>query len=178
MSVLFGLVVSGTPAQPPPPSPLIPLEQWQPRAGDRFIVDTRENVGYIVHESGEYTTMKVGSGKQQVVRYIGRVYDATTPERFWVVKSSHIQGDRITFGKTGRFLRLYADGDTYTSYGIHPTANIDEILASDDRYRSMGCVLVSEAVMDILMETYELNGERLDVVTRYGIDDVLAAQNP
>ena len=122
MSILFGLVVSG-PA--PLTSQLIPLDQWVPEAGDRLIVDTEQNVGYLVHESGNYTKMKVGSGKRQVVRYIGRVYNATTPEKYWVVKSTHIQGDRITFGKTGRFLRLYKDGDTHTAYGIHPTANIE-----------------------------------------------------
>lgn len=175
MSILFGLIVS-SPA--PLDSPFIPLEQWQPEAGDRFIVDTRENVGYLVHENGHYTATKVGSGKQQIVRYIGRVYDATTPDNYWVVQSSHIQPDRITFGETGRFLRLYDDGVTYTAYGIHPTANIDEILAGENRYKSMGCVLVSEAMMDILMDTYALNGERLEVVTRHGIDDLLLAYTP
>lgn len=175
MSILFGLAVSG-PA--PLTSQFIPLEQWQPEAGDRFIVDTRENMGYLVHESGNYTVTRVGSGKRQVVRYIGRVYDATTPESYWEVKSSHIQGDRITFGETGRFLRLYMGGDTYTAYGIHPTANINDILASDDRFKSMGCVLVSEEVMDILMETYALNGNSLQVITRQGVLDLLAAQNP
>lgn len=175
MSVLFGLVVSG-PA--PLTSQYIPLDQWQPEAGDRFIVDTEENVGYLVHESGNYTSMKVGSGKKQVVHYIGRTYNATTPEAYWVVKSSHIQGDRITFGPTGRFLRLYMNGTEHTAYGIHPTANINDILAGDDRYKSMGCVLVSEAVMDILMTTYALNGDRLEVVTRHGIDDLLLAQKP
>lgn len=169
MSILFGLVMTG-------PAPLtnqyIPLEQWEAQAGDRFIADTEENTGYIVHESGNYTSMRIGSGKRKVVRYIGKVYDATTPSAYWEVQSTNTYGDRITFGKTGRFMRLYAD-DKSTSYGIHATANIDDILASDDRYKSMGCILVSDAVLDILEETYELNGNSLQVVTTMGIDDAL-----
>jgi len=169
MSLLFGLVMSG-PA--PMTTQYIPLEQWEAQAGDRFIADTQENTGYIVHESGNYTSMRIGSGQQKVVRYIGKVYNAATPAEQWVVKSAHIQGDRATFGKTGRFLRLYLDDKT-TAYGIHATGNIDEILASDDRYKSMGCILVSDAVLDILETTYALNGNKLEVVTTKGVDEAL-----
>ncbi len=173
MALLFGLALSG-------PAPLtnqfIPLDQWEAEAGDRFIADTQENTGYIVHESGNYTSMRIGSGKKQVVRYIGKVYNAATPSDYWVVKSTHIHGDRITFGKTGRFMRLYIDGKS-TAYGIHATDNIDDILAADDRYKSMGCILVSNAVLDILEETYALNGNTLEVVTTKGIDEALMVHN-
>lgn len=175
MSVLFGFVVSTSPA--PATATSIPLSDWEAMQGDRFIVDTRDNMGYLVHADGSFTQTKVGSGKRKIVNYIGRTYNATTPEAFWIVKAKNIQGDRITFGKTGRFLRLYKDGETRTAYGIHPTANIDEILASDDRYKSMGCVLVSEAMMDILEQTYILNGEQLQVVTVNGIAENLMASN-
>lgn len=176
MSVLFGFVVSTSPT--PAPATSVALVDWVPMQGDRFIVDTRDNEGYLVHADGSFSQIKVGSGQRRVVQYIGKTYNATTPEAFWIVKSKNIQSDRITFGKTGRFLRLYKDGETRTSYGIHPTANIDEILASDDRYRSMGCVLVSEEVMDILEKTYTLNGDMLEVVTVNGIaENLMAAES-
>lgn len=172
MSLLFGVVLSSS-------STLtyehIPLDKWVPAKGDRFIVDTRENVGYIVHEGGSFTHMRVGSGKNEVVRYIGRTYMASTPASRWTVKSKHIQGDKITFGPSGRFLRLYKNGKDHTAYGIHATANIDELLAEDDRYKSYGCVLVDDEVMDILYKTYDLNGGSLEVVTMYGFDELLAA---
>jgi len=169
MSVLFGVMAStATPAI----SPYIPLQEWQVQAGDRFAVDTEENMGYIIHTDGSYTSTKVGSGKQQTVNYIGKTYFAATPSDNWVVKSKNLYADKITFGKGGRFLRLYADGKTSTSYGIHATDNIEDILKmpADERYKSMGCVLVSEAMMDILEATYELNGRMLEVVTVDGID--------
>jgi hypothetical protein len=167
MSVLFGIALTtSAPAQ----SPYIPLPEWQAEAGDRLIVDTQENMGYIVHESGQYTSMRVGSGKKKIVNYIGRTYDATTPDSYWIAKSSEVQGDKITFGPTGRFLRLYDEGADRTAYGIHATANIKDILASADRYKSYGCVLVDDSVMDILIETFELNGNMLEVVTTTGIE--------
>jgi hypothetical protein len=172
MSLLFGVVLSTA-------SPLtyqhIPLERWEAAKGDRFIVDTRENIGYIVHEDGSFTHMRVGSGKNEWVRYIGRTYLASTPSSRWTVKSKHIQGDKITFGPSGRFLRLYKNGKDYTAYGIHATANIDDLLAVDDRYKSFGCVLVDDDVMDILYKTYELNDKSLEVVTIHGLESVLMA---
>lgn len=172
MSLLFGVVLS---ASAPLTYHHIPLDQWEASKGDRFIVDTRENIGYIVHEDGSFTHMRVGSGKNEMVRYIGLTYMASTPSGSWTVKSKHIQGDKITFGPSGRFLRLYKDGTDYTAYGIHATANIDELLGEDDRYKSFGCVLVDNEVMDILYKTYDLNGGSLEVVTIHGIESILAA---
>ena len=171
MSALFGLVVS---ASPMTSYHHVPLEEWVAAKGDRFIVDTRENVGYIVHEDGSFTHMRVGSGRNEVVRYIGRTYLASTPSSRWTVKSKHIQGDKITFGPSGRFLRLYKNGTDYTAYGIHATANIDYLLAEDDRYKSFGCVLVDDDVMDVLYKTYELNNNSLEVVTIHGLESILA----
>jgi hypothetical protein len=173
MSLLFGLVVSVSAQQT---STFIPLTQWEALQGDRFIVDTQENVGYLVHENGDYTSFLVGSGRREWVYYIGRSYKATTPAWRWSVKSTSVKGDRRTFGKTGRFMRLYKNGDEHTSYGIHATSNIDEILAMENRYKSMGCILVDDAVLDILYKMYELNGESIDVVTTYGIDEKILSQ--
>jgi hypothetical protein len=96
---------------------------------------------------------------------------ASTPVAKWTVLSSHIQPDRVTFGATGEFLRLYRDGKTRTHYGIHSYKYIDEFLASDDRYRSMGCVLVTDGVLDLLQAAFTLNGNKLEVETRYGVDE-------
>lgn len=170
MSVLFGLVVSTSGAPASMHSTYVELADWQAQKGDRFIVDTEANIGYIVHTDGSFTSTRVGSGKRQIVNYIGKTYNATTPSAKWVVKSKNLYADRITFGKSGRFLRLYQDGKTSTSYGIHATANIDDMLTWEDRYKSMGCVLVSESVLDILEATYKLNGDSLDVVTTAGLD--------
>ena len=141
---------------------------------DRFIADTKNNIGYIVHEDGQYTSFPVGSGRRGVVRYIGITYNATTPVKRWTVESLDIKkGDRATFGNTGRFLRLYTKEWGRTAYGIHATSNIDELLSWTDRFQSMGCVLVSDAVLDILEQTYYLNGETLDVATTYGMEESL-----
>jgi len=173
LSLLFGLVVSASSVSTNLPP--IPIEEWEAQAGDRFIADTKENMGYLVHEDGRYAVVTIASGRKKIVRYIGRTYDATTPIARWNVQTKHIQGDRVTFGKSGRFLRLYWN-DAYTSYGIHSHAYIKKILASDDRFQSMGCILVDDAVMDILYETFELNGQSLDVVTTYGLDHSLFAK--
>jgi hypothetical protein len=174
LALLFGITVSG-------PIPLttqqIPLEQWQVLEGDRFVADTKENQGYLIHESGNYTTFPIGSGKRQRVQYLGMNYNAATPSRFWVVKSTDIFGDRATFGKTGLFLRLYEQGTTKTFYGIHSVGNIDKLLDGENRYHSMGCVLVSDEVLEIIRQTYELNGFELEVATINGMESQMLAIN-
>ncbi len=166
LSLLFGFVAAtsnvGATAQ------AIPLDQWIPQQSDRFIADTEANQGYIVHSNGSYTTFKIGSGQQKTVRYLKKTYNAATPEENWTVQSTTIQRDRGTFGKSGLFLRLYIDGSD-TNYGIHATGNIEEILADTDRYKSMGCILVSDTVLELLAQTYTLNDERLEVATVKGL---------
>ena len=149
----------------------IPIEQWQPIAGDSFVVDTQQNIGYLLHPDGGYTSFPVVTGQRRTVRYIGRVYDATTPVRTWTVLSQEVKGDRITFGKQGRFLRMFKDGDDRTPYGIHSHAYAQKMLSGDDRYRSMGCVIVSDDMLDLIMKTMELNEKELNVVTVYGFGE-------
>ncbi len=148
----------------------VPLSQWEPMEGDRFVADTAENVGYLIHEDGTFTSTKIASGKQSVVHYGGRTYFAATPSESWVAREIDIQTDRLTFGKDGTFMRLYKDGTEETRYGIHSVANIDDLLKTDKRYYSMGCVLVDYALLDILLETYELNDNTLEVTTVDGFE--------
>lgn len=152
------------------------IEEWQPIAGDSFVVDTEENIGFLVHADGGYTSFPVVTGQHRVVRYIGRVYDATTPVRTWTALTQEVKGDRITFGKRGLFLRLFRSGDDRTPYGIHSHAYAEKMLGSIDRYRSMGCIIVSDSVLDILVATYDLNEQRLSVVTVYGMANEQATE--
>ena len=71
------------------------------------------------------------------------------------------------------FLRLYSNGTDRTSYGIHATENIDWLLKQDDRYKSFGCVLVSNEVLEALLQTYTLNKGELEVATVDGLDTSL-----
>ncbi len=168
LSLVFGLVtVTSVPFSS---ANVIPFEQWVPAQEDRFIADTEANRGYIVHTDGSYTDFTIGSGKQQNVRYAGMHYNAATPDEIWTVKSTTIQKDKAMFGKTGLFLRLsYNDGKTESHYGIHSTGNINDLLAADDRYKSYGCILVSDAVLDVLTQTYLLNDKHLEVATVRGL---------
>ena len=167
--------------QPPLHATLLPSErapielaQWNAQLGDAFVVDSKENMGYLVHPDGGYTSFPVNTGQRRVVRYIGRVYNATTPTGHWFALSHEIKGDRITFGKSGRFVRLFKndeDGVSYTPYGIHSHAYAEKMLLSDDRFRSMGCIIVSESVLDTIIATFDLNEKKMNVVTVYGLGE-------
>ncbi len=138
--------------------------------GDSLIVDTETNIGYLIHQNGGFTQFLVATGQKNIVRYIGRIYNAKTPDQAWTVLSKHIKGDRTTFGKHGLFLRLY-DEDGETAYGIHGHRSAETMLAADMRYRSMGCIIVSQTVLDIIEATFEGNGQRLDVLTVAGLGE-------
>lgn len=164
LASLFGIAIAASVST----GGYVPLDAWVPAAGDRVIVDTRENVGYVVRENGAYTSFPVLTGQRRVVHYIGRTYNAATPEKNWVVKSVDVKGRSMTFGETGTFMRLY-DEDGQTAYGIHSHLTFQKMLAEGDRYRSMGCILVSEDVLKMLVATYHANGDVLEVATAHGI---------
>lgn len=151
--------------------PQVHVSEWTPRAGDSFVVDTKENIGYLVHQNGGFTSFRVVTGQRRTVRYIGRTYNAKTPVRKWEVLTMETKGDRRTFGPRGTFLRFFYQGEK-TAYGIHAHHQGDEMLADDERFRSMGCIIVSEDVMDLLTETFRLSGDRIAVRTVFGFDEV------
>jgi len=125
-----------------------------------------------MHLDGRYVRFPLITGQRRRVYYIGRSYNATTPAWDWVVQSEDIKGDRITFGPTGRFLRLYQDGEEHTAYGIHEHAAEEVMFARESRFGSMGCIIVRSAMMDILEATYRLNEETgMPVFTRYGVEE-------
>lgn len=150
--------------------PETPFNEWQTMKRDALVVDTETNMGYLVHEDGGFTSFPVATGQRRVVRYIGRVYDARTPARHWVMKQKQIKGDRITFGKEGLFLRLYYDGEE-TAYGVHDHRSAEAMLGDDVRYKSMGCIIVSKTVLDTIEATFDMNDGEMDVVTVNGFDE-------
>lgn len=155
-----------TPAQPIE----IPFADWTPEPSDHLIVDTSENQGYLLRvDNGFYTQFPVITGQKRVVRYLGMTYNAATPDWQWAVKSRHMKGDHITFGPTGRFFRLYKNGEQYTSYGIHEHRSEEKMFGEESRYQSMGCIIVQRAVLDVIERTWEINGERLEVVTQESV---------
>lgn len=150
----------------------VPADTWRPRAGDRLVVDTKENDGYLIHADGRYIRFDVATGQRRFVSYIGRYYNAATPNQYWVAKNKEIKGDRVTFGPTGRFIRFFEGGDNRTAYGIHEYKYEDRMFdPSYSRHGTMGCVVVRKEMMDVIDRTYAINEGEIEVVTEYGIDD-------
>lgn len=150
--------------------PETPIDNWEPQSGDALIADTETNIGYLIHSEGGFTSFPIATGQRKIVRYIGRTYNAATPNRHWISLSKEIKDDRTTFGKDGVFFRL-SYKDEGTSYGIHSHAAWEAMLGHQMRYRSMGCIIVSPSVLDIVGETFSLNNDALQVVTVDGFDD-------
>lgn len=147
------------------------LSDWQPASGDRLLIDVEQNIGFLIHEDGEYVSFPVATGQRRVVRYIGKTYFAATPLRSWTITGMDMKDDRNTFGTSGRFFRLMRDSEK-TPYGIHGHVASTVMLGSTsvNRYRSMGCVIVSEEVLDILARTLKNNGS-IDVLTSGSVSE-------
>lgn len=137
---------------------------WQPEAGDTLIVDVPRSTGYLVHSNGESLPFPVATGRKAVVRYIGRTYRADTPIRTWTAEQRQIKGDRRTFGVSGRFIRLFRGGES-SPYGIHSYYKISDWMEEDERFFSMGCIVVTEEVLDVIEETFSVNEKKMTVVT-------------
>ena len=146
---------------------------WSPQATDTFVVDVANTIGYLVHADGELFSFPVATGQKEYVRYIGRSYNAQTPVRTWTVEEEQMKGDRRTFGVTGRFLRLFRNGES-SPYGIHSYVKVDEWMADDYRYRSMGCIVVTEQILNIIEQTYNLAGHSLKVITTNDLQKTLS----
>lgn len=150
----------------------VSYDQWTPAVGDSVMVDTVNNRLFMFHEnSDEYVNVPVATGQKRYVRYVGKTYYAATPIANWVIKDTN---GKSGFGKTGLFMRLFWNGKDRTSYGIHSFSNIDDMLSKDpgERYMSMGCILVSEEMLQLLKTVYETNGNELKVRTVSGFAEV------
>jgi len=132
--------------------------------GDYFMVDIDAGFGYIMNDDlGRFTAFPVMTGAR----------GTPTPEEHWVILSKHVKGNHFTFGRTGEFLRMYRvkDGEKpkRTAYGIHNYALFDEKVADDTKFLSLGCVLVSEDVLNIVEESWLVNGRAMDIYTKHGV---------
>lgn len=144
------------------------VASWEPKSGDKLEINVETNVARLVHSDGESLSFEIVSGQRRVVRYIGRRYFAATPAAEWVARETVIKRDRWTFGKTGRFIRLYKvkDGvEEFTPYGIHPFGREDAMFRVAGRYGSMGCLIMREKMVNLIQETIRVNGGELRVRT-------------
>lgn len=171
-SILLGLCLLSV-SMPAMAASAIPQEQWQPQAGDELYVDVNSNTGYLLHPDGDYLPFILATGVRKTIRYIGRTYFAATPLKSWVAKEETVKGDRVTFGDTGRFFRLFDNGTKSTPYGIHSNRDIDKWLTEADRYKSYGCIVVSEEMINVIEAAFKLNGNELKVTTTYGLQKFL-----
>ena len=148
-----------------PSSETTDLESWVPQKGDAFEVNVQTNIGHLYHPDGSTLEFEVVTGVRRVVRYIGMRYFAGTPAQSWVAQSPQVKKDRITFGKTGVFIRLYKNGADATAYGIHGFGREDAMFRVPGRYGSMGCIIVRENVLSIIEKTLDVNDGKLSVRT-------------
>ena len=171
---LFGLFLFLWSSTPALAAGEIPLSLWSPEKTDMFVVDVSQNTGYLVHENGSFLSFPVATGRKSYVSYIGRYYRAETPIRTWTAEQKQIKGDRRTFGVSGRFIRLFRDGEN-SPYGIHSYFKVADWMKEDERYFSMGCIVVTEELMDVIERTYDMTGEKMTVITTNAIQQTLQA---
>ena len=98
-----------------------------------------------------------------------------TPETDWVVKEKNIQPNRVIFGETGEFLRMYKNGDIRTGYGIHNYKFFEYEIENGRKFLSLGCILVSAEVHDMIEESFLANDSALEMKTvrSMGISEML-----
>lgn len=132
-------------------------DKFQVSEGDYFLVDIDDAFGYLINDDNRtYTVFPIMTGALRT----------PTPEREWVVREKNIQSNRIIFGETGEFLRMYSNGgNTRTGYGIHNYAYFEEEIERGTKYLSLGCILVSDNVHDVIEASYLANGESLYMIT-------------
>lgn len=141
------------------------VETWEPAEGDFFEVNVENNMGRLYHRTGEALEFQVVTGQRRIMWYRGVKYFGGTPATHWVTKELNIKWDRVTYGKTGRFFRLYDQGTQYTAYGIHGFGREDSMFKVAGRYGSLGCIIVREQILNLIQKTFDLNGKSLSVRT-------------
>ncbi len=145
---------------------------WTPDFGDQLYIDLDTNIGYLLHQNGQFGSFPVATGTRRTVNYLGQKYYAATPATHWEVKGLAVQKSKVLFGTTGRFLRLYNEGLSKTLYGIHAHRDFATWSESGNRFKSFGCIIVSEQMLNVLIDTYELNGKQLAVTTSHGASEL------
>ncbi len=145
--------------------------EWVAEKGDFFVFDIGTNMGYLLREDmSDGVSFVIASGERKERYFDGIKYFAGTPTQEWTVKSLHYHPTGSTYGKHGKFLRLY-DENGKTHYGIHTVFNEKEVFSMTDRYKSWGCVLVKDAIFSIVESAFEANENNLRVVTVNSISE-------
>lgn len=148
-------------------------KEYQASSGDYLTVYIPTGMAYLANDTTKtYTEFRILSGQPRKVHYIGRYYFAATPEQEWEIKSMDIKKDRVTFGKTGRFFRLYENGDS-TPYGIHGLKNSAKLIEQGKIYASMGCVIIPEEVLDVIDASYKIDNKEMKVLTTSDFNKIL-----
>ncbi len=132
-------------------------DKFQVSEGDYFLVDIDDAFGYLINDDNKtYTVFPVMTGALRT----------PTPEQEWAVKEKNIQPNRVIFGETGEFLRMYSnEGNTRTGYGIHNYGYFEDEIERGTKYLSLGCILVSAEVHDVIEGSYLANGESMHMIT-------------
>jgi len=150
----------------------VDIEEFQPSEGDYLTVYIPTGTAYLANDTTKiYAQFPILSGQPKNVYYIGRYYFAATPEQEWEIKSMDTKKDHVTFGKTGRFFRLY-EGDDGTPYGIHGYKYAQKLIEAGKIYASMGCVIVPENVLDIIDASYKADNKDMKVITTSDIEKI------
>jgi len=132
--------------------------EFEPSYGDYFMVDIENGIGYLANDfTRRMTVFPVMTGAKRT----------PTPEKEWLVLEKNIQSDRITFSKSGEFFRMYLDeGEKRTSYGIHGYAYFAKEIKNGRKFLSLGCVLVSDDVLDVIEESFLADNEKMRISTQ------------
>lgn len=148
-------------------------KEYQASSGDYLTVYIPTGMAYLANDTTKtYTEFRILSGQPRYVHYIGRYYFAATPEQEWEIKSMDTKKDRVTFGKTGRFFRLYENGDA-TPYGIHGLKNSAKLIEQGKIYASMGCVIIPEEILDFIDSSYKIDNKNMKVFTTSDFNKIL-----
>ncbi len=143
----------------------VEVAEFEATKGDYVMADLKNSTGYLLNdETKTYASFPLLSGQKRKVYYLGRSYFAATPEQTWIVRELAIQSDRVTFSKSGEFLRLY-DGEKRTSYGIHGNKYFQTMTSRENKYVSMGCILVADDVLDIIQNSFDADEKEMRVIT-------------
>lgn len=150
----------------------VDITAYQSSPGDYLTVYIPTGTAYLANDTTKmYAQFPILSGQPRYVHYIGRYYFAATPEQEWEVKSMDTKKDRVTFGPTGRFFRLYEDGDS-TPYGIHGYKYSASMIKQGKIYASMGCVIVPDETLDIIDASFKANNQDFKVLTTSNVEKI------
>lgn len=140
-------------------------DSWHAQKGDFLVFDIGKNMGYLLREDmSEGVYFPIASGEQKERYFRGEKYFAGTPVREWTMGSLHYHPTGSTYGRHGKFLRLY-DENGATHYGVHTVYNEKEIFSMTDRYGSWGCVLTKENTFALIESVFYANEQKVRVIT-------------